>query len=524
MTLISPAESPPLTALAEAGAALNAVVGKVREQVHIVATGDGGVGAVTGDPGGLRVLGTLPALFPEWLGDRSFNETHGTRFAYIAGEMANGIATTELVIAMGRAEMLGFFGAAGLSLPRVEQAVRTIRKALPGRTNWGVNLIHAPQHPEWEQSMVDLLLRERVRAVSVSAFMDLTPTVVQLAATGLRLDDTGRVVRGTHLFAKVSRPEVAEKFMCPASWAILDALRSAGAITAEEAELASRIPVAEDITVEADSGGHTDNRPLVALLPRMLALRDAVATRHGHTIRIGAAGGLGTPHGVAAAFAAGAAYVVTGSVNQTCVEAGISADAKALLAQADVADVIMAPASDMFELGVKVQVLRRGTMFGPRANQLYQIYRDHESIETIPQLEQEKLERNILGAKIADIWAETRCYWQERDPAEVARAEVEPKHRMALVFRWYLGKSSWWAIEGEESRRTDYQLWSGPATGAFNHWVAGSFLADPAHREAVQVARNLLEGAAVLTRAHQLRTCGVPVPSTSFSFAPRRLV
>jgi hypothetical protein len=35
-------------------------------------------------------------------------------------------------------------------------------------------------------------------------------------------------------------------------------------ITQAEADLAARVPVAEDITVEADSGGHTDNQLLVA--------------------------------------------------------------------------------------------------------------------------------------------------------------------------------------------------------------------------------------------------------------------
>ena len=39
------------------------------------------------------------------------------------------------------------------------------------------------------------------------------------------------------------------------------------------------------------------------------------------------------------------------------VESGLSDDGKEMLAEADIADVTMAPAADMFELGVKVQVL-----------------------------------------------------------------------------------------------------------------------------------------------------------------------
>lgn len=65
------------------------------------------------------LLAVLPPVYPEWLGCRSFCEAHGVRFAYVSGAMANGIATTQLVIAMAKAGCLGFFGAAGLSLERV---------------------------------------------------------------------------------------------------------------------------------------------------------------------------------------------------------------------------------------------------------------------------------------------------------------------------------------------------------------------------------------------------------------------
>jgi PfaD family protein len=407
----------------------------------------------------------------------------------------------------------------------VQKAVRTLSAWLPERGNWGVNLIHNPLNPRQEEALVDLLLSHRVPAVSVSAFMDLSPTVLRLAASGLREDHRGRVIRRTQIVAKVSRPELAEKFLCPPPADMLAGLRAAGRITEDEARLAARIPVASDLTVEADSGGHTDNRPLTSLLPRIIELRarrdDLVEPEY--ATRIGAAGGLGTPLGVAAAYAAGAAYVLTGSVNQTCVEAGISSDAKELLAQADVADTMMASSSDMFELGVRVQVLRRGTMFGARSNQLYQTYLDHDSLDEIPPQLRQRLERTILRATFDEIWDETRQYWQVRDPAILVRAEADPKARMALVFRWYVGRASRWAIEGEVPRRSDYQLWCGPALGAFNHWVAGSFLAHPVNRSVVQVARNLLEGAAVLTRTHQLRTYGVPVPSQAFRFAPRRL-
>jgi hypothetical protein len=69
----------------------------------------------------------------------------------------------------------------------------------------------------------------------------------------------------------------------------------------------------------------------------------------------------------------------------------------------------------------------------------------------------------------------------------------------------------------------DYQIWCGPAMGAFNRWVRGSFLAQLEHRTVVQVALNLLEGAAAFTRAQQLRSIGLPVPDTAFQYSPRFL-
>ncbi|MEV4436226.1 PfaD family polyunsaturated fatty acid/polyketide biosynthesis protein [Streptomyces sp. NPDC049585] len=508
------------------------LVSRIREPARLLAVPAGGVGvAVDGSPEpdgtgeGLPLLGTLPPLYPEWLGDRSFNERHGTRFPYIAGEMANGIATTHMVAALADAGMLGFFGAAGLGPERVEAAVRDLAARLGERPNWGVNLIHSPAEPALENRVADLLVHHRVPAVSASAFMTLTPAVVRVAAAGLHRDAHGRVVRRTRILAKVSRPETAEAFLSPAPGELLQPLVAEGRLTAAEAELAARVPVAEDVTVEADSGGHTDNRPLTALLPAVLALRERLARAHGYDrpVRIGAAGGLGTPAAVAAAFALGAAYVVTGSVNQSAVESGLSDDAKAMLAQADVTDVAMAPAADMFELGVRLQVLRRGTLFASRAAQLYELYRDHTSWEDVPAQRRATVEQDILRAPFATVWEETRRFWQQRDPAQAARAESDPHHRMALVFRWYLGKSSRWAIEGRTERRADYQIWCGPAMGAFNRWTAHGFLADPARRTVVQIARNLLEGAAVLTRAHQLRSYGVPVPDAAFAYPPRPL-
>ncbi len=506
----------------------------IRETAFVVldpATGRQGVVAggtlVAGDaPGAWPVTAVLPPMYPEWLGDRSFTEAHGTRFAYVTGAMANGIATTHLVAEMARNGCLGFFGAAGLSLDRIDAAISELITTLgQDGAPWGCNLIHSPNEPALEAAAADLYIARGVRKISAAAYMSLTPAVVRYAYSGIHLDASGVVHRPNMVFATVSRPEVARRFMNPAPTAMLDSLVATGLLTAEEASLGASLPVAEDITIESDSGGHTDNRPLLPLFAAIQAVRDEVAAAHGYSrpLRLGAAGGIGTPQAVAAAFALGASYVQTGSVNQGCVESGLAADGKLMLAQADIADIAMAPAADMFELGVELQVLKRGTMFAPRAKKLYELYRTYPTLESIPLDETRELEKNVLGMTVDECWATTAAFWMDRDPDQVAKAEADPRHKMALTFRSYLGLSSRWSIDGHEARRMDYQIWCGPAMGAFNAWTAGTFLATPENRTVAQVAKNLMEGAAVLTRAHQLRTYGVAVPPEAFNYRPRPL-
>ncbi len=516
--------------------ALVAAASRFRERVHVLRdrqTGRVGASFDEDAPWAFApthgLLVTLPPLYPEWLGSREFVETHGVRFPYAAGAMAHGIASRPLVVALARAEMLAFFGAAGLAPADVEENVVGIQGDLERggglAPSWGSDLIHAPHDPSIEEALVDLYLARNVSRVSASAFMRLTPAVVRYAYSGLALRPDGSIHRPHLLFAKLSRSETAQFFMSPAPAEMVSALVARGALTASEAEIGARVAVAEDITFEADSGGHTDNRPLTAVLPTLLALRDEIQERHGYTrpVRVGAAGGIGTPGAVAAAFALGAAYVMTGSVNQSTIEAGTSDLTKSMLATAEPTDVAMAPSPDMFEMGVKVQVLKRGTLFASRAGLLRDLYRAHESLDDLPKESVARIEKEIFQRSLADVWDETRRFFASRAPREVERAEKDPKHKMALVFRWYVGLGSHWAISGVQERKMDFQIWCGPAMGAFNRWARGSFLADLAHRSAVQVALNLLEGAAVVTRAQQMRSFGLPVPETAFRYVPRYL-
>jgi trans-AT polyketide synthase/acyltransferase/oxidoreductase domain-containing protein len=465
-----------------------------------------------------------PPLDPEDLGDPQFKDKHNLRYAYIVGAMANGITSVKMVEKAGNAGWVGFFGAAGLALDQIESAIDRLQQNLKN-IPFGFNLIHSPNDPELEAAVVRLYLQRGIKLVSTSAYLDLTLPLVYYRVKGIHRDARGEIICPNKVIAKVSRVEVAAKYFSPPPQKLLAQLLDKNMITRAEAELAGMIPMADDLTAEADSGGHTDNRPAISLLPTMIALRDELAEKYTYKNPpcVGLGGGISTPHSAAAAFAMGAAYILTGSVNQSCVEAGTSETVRHMLADAGQADVTMAPAADMFEMGVKVQVLKRGTMFPLRAAKLYDLYSTYDRFESISEKQRNMLERDFFRCGFQEEWEQTKAYFTHHDPKQIERAEKDPKHKMALVFRSYLGQSSNWANSGDPSRKIDYQIWCGPAMGAFNQWVKGSFLQPPENRNTVTVAMNLLYGAAVLTRVNWLKNQGAVLPAGMDSFSPMPL-
>jgi trans-AT polyketide synthase, acyltransferase and oxidoreductase domains len=471
-----------------------------------------------------RCLGLLPQMTPEHLGDSAFKNAHGTRYAYMAGAMANGIASVNLVVALGKAGFLGSFGSGGLRFEQIEEAIISIKSELPNGP-FAVNLLHQIGRQEIEFALVDLFLKHSVGTIEASAFLNVTPSLVYYRLKGLKKDNKGIAIPQNKIIAKISRQEVALQYMQPPDKKIIAALLEKELITKEEAELSQLIPVAHDITVEADSGGHTDNRPLISLLPGIISIRDEIHARfhYNEKIRIGAGGGIGTPVSALAALNMGAAYIVTGSINQACRESGTSDYVRNVLRQAEMADVMMAPCADMFELGAKVQVLKRGSFFPLNAQKLYELYRSYSSIEELPLEEREHLEKKIFKIPIADVWNEVIVYFSKVDTQQIERAKKDPQYRMSLIFRWYLGNSSRWAITGDPSRTMDMQIWCGQSMGAFNTWVKGTPFEDYQKRKVADIAEYIMRGAAYYYRINYLKNLGIFLPQGIEAFAERRV-
>ena len=434
-------------------------------------------------------------LTAEDFGDPEFKRTYGLRYALYGGAMANGIASADMAIALGKAGCMGSYGSGGQRLEVVAREIDKMKAAL-GDKPFLVNML-SNRNADMEMQLAQLLIDKEVLGVEASAFIVPSEALVYFRVKGIR-EEEGKIVIPHKIIAKVSREEVLEKFVSPPADDLVASLLEAGRITAEEAILARQIPMADDITAEADSGGHTDGRPLVSMLPALIALANRKQAEFGYRqkVRVGAGGGIGTGLSCLGAFEMGAAYVVTGSVNQGCVESGTSDYVKEILAETAMADVTMAPCADMFEVGAKVEVIKKKTMYAQNAQKLYEYYVKYPGFQDIPAADRDRIEKKILKDSFENIWKGTREYFLRVDPSKVPQAEKNPRMKMALVFRWYLGSSSRWAVQGDMSRKFDMQIWCGQSMGAFNLWVKGTPMEKPENRHVGQVAMLLLKSCA----------------------------
>ncbi len=291
--------------------------------------------------------------------------------------------------------------------------------------------------------------------------------------------------------------------MSPAPERVVKLLLKKGAVTPEQAEMTKEVPMANEICVEADSAGHTDMGMPTVLLPSMQSLRKRVMEKYAYRepIFMGLAGGIGAPQSALAAFIMGADFILTGSINQCTVESGASDAVKDMLQDINVQDTDYAPAGDMFEMGARVQVLRRGVFFPARANKLFQLYTQFDSLDRIPEKTRRQIQDRYFRRSFDDIWNERKEYLTKQGRnGEIEKAEKNPKQKMASIFRWYFGYSTKLAMDGDPDNTIDYQVHTGPALGAFNQWIKGTDLEKWQNRHVDRIAVRLLEGTVELLK------------------------
>ncbi|QQZ64658.1 ACP S-malonyltransferase (plasmid) [Paenibacillus sonchi] len=449
----------------------------------------------------------IPGITAADLGDAGFIRDYRLKAAYYAGGMHHGISSVEMTARLSKAGYMGFLGTKGLGIPQIADMIQSLQLKLNGKYTYGVNVVHDPFDLKKEEAIVDLLLHNRVKVLEAASFIGITRSLVLYRAAGLSRKTDGSITAGNKLIAKVSRPEVADAFMSPAPEPLLQKLTQDNSITGEQADQLRNMPMADDICVLADSGGPTDHGSAWVLLPVIRKLRDELMSKYGYArrIRVGSGGGIGVPEASAAAFMMGADFVMTGSINQCTVEAETSDAVKDLLQRMNVQDVTSVPQGDLFHIGAQAQVLKRGLFFPARANKLYELYRLYDSLEDMDNKDKSMVQERYFKRSFEEIYHELKLSCTNE---ELMKAERDPKYKMALVFKWYFDRSDRLARSGSSENKVDYQIYCGPAMGAFNRWVKDTDLEDWRRRHVDQIADKLMKATADWMNEHVRRLGG----------------
>ncbi|MBV9992188.1 MAG: ACP S-malonyltransferase [Alphaproteobacteria bacterium] len=416
-------------------------------------------------------------------GSADFVKAYGLHHAYMAS--GDGFMGRDAVVRLADAGLLGMLGSDGRRPSALEADLDFVRANARNGAAFGVSLRASPQHLE---DTIALLSRKGVDLVEVLDAAEIAPALVRYRLQGLTPDGPrNRIV------ARASRPDIAELFASPPPAEIVARLLARGEIASAQARLAQTIPMADDIVADAGSAIFAGAAPLTVLLPCFVRLRDAFRSRHGYRrpVRIGAAGGIGTPEAVAATFVLGADFVATGSINQCTLEAATSDVVKDALQTLDVHEIALAPAEDGFEGGARVLTMAKGVFFPGRANRLHEIWRAHADWSAVDRADQRQIEEKYLRRDFDDVAAEL---------ASKGLAVENPKARMAEVFKTYLNLSRRWAFAGAADRRLDFQVRTGPALGAFNRWARTGERGSWRNRHVDDIGVLLMRGAERLLR------------------------
>ena len=336
--------------------------------------------------------------------------------------------------------MLGFFGAAGLS-PKPSEAADPLCDEIPGLA------VRLQPHPQPRTSrpraaVVDLFLRARRppgRGVGVPR-PDAAASCATASPASRRRG--GGIVPPNRIIAKVSRVEVAPKFLCARPRG-----RCSGAARGR-----AKSRRASGARAPAADGGRRHRRGRLGRPHRQPAARrllpDAPApcatscsrsTATPSRSRVGAAGGIATPRGGRRVRdGRGLRRHRLGQPGVPSNRARPTPCARCSPRRGRPTST-MAPAADMFEMGVKVQVLKRGTMFPMRAAQALRAVPDVTPASTrFPPPTRPGLEKQIFRATLDERWEETAPFFAgatRPDRAGRRRAEAQDGAGVPLVSR-----------------------------------------------------------------------------------------
>ncbi len=416
---------------------------------------------------------TAPAMVSApALGSRDFSRRFGCQYSYVLGSIGRAISSADLVVKAANAGFLTYFGAAHTSIENIQHAINDIQSNIGANKSYGVNLHANLLNPDAEDALVDLLLENKIKHAEATGFFDITPALVRYRLQGIEQGSTNSIL------AKAESITQAIKFLQPAPDAILTQLLNDGSITTAQAQLARSLPMADAIAFQGD----------IALLAELLSLRNQYGVP-AQQVFIGSAKEIGSPQSIASAFINGAEFVLADTIQQCTVESGLHNQAKTLLQNASIADIKTAPCTELFEFGRTISVLNKGSLFANKAKRLYELWKDHKTLENL------STEQHVA---LAEYFPEGIEYAIERSSStrqllnstQTNVASSDSARVWTQLVKYYLQ-----AATNQNDTRPDWCITCGPDIGTLNNWLNKEKLVPWQERHIDQLALQLLSAA-----------------------------
>ncbi|WP_144558024.1 ACP S-malonyltransferase [Shouchella miscanthi] len=420
------------------------------------------------------------------MGDQKFCEDYNVVYPYVAGSMQKGISSPQLVSRMSQNGFLSFLGTASLKINEIEDIILDTKRLLRDGQSFGCNLSANLHNPQKENEIIEIFLKYNINSIEASGFWAISSSLIKFRAKGLHRSESGKVIAKNKILVKLSRCETAVEFMSEIPQSLIDPLLKKGEITFDEAKMLEEVPIVDDICVMGDSGGESSLANLSLLLPTIVKLRNEASKENifDRRIRIGAGGGIGTPEAASIAFILGADFVLTGSINQCTVEAKTSDLVKDILQNIDLHDLSYVPSANDLEVRGQTQVVKKGMFFPARANKLHDLLKQYKKVSEIDFKTKELIEERYLNEKIINII--------QTNEHQSSSSRRTPKSQIQEVLKFYLKNTVQLAIKGEASQKVNFNIYCGPALGAFNRWIKGTELENWRNRNIDVIAKKLI--------------------------------
>ncbi|MCO4784209.1 MAG: 1-acyl-sn-glycerol-3-phosphate acyltransferase [Candidatus Cloacimonetes bacterium] len=404
---------------------------------------------------------------PKHLGSTGFKKLFGLDYAYFVSGLPSYTHGRGMLQNLFENGMLGFFNLDGLTFNEKEESLNMLNQH---DFRFGVEIHLDDFDEEEDKKLITLLMAQNIKYLLVKSCSKISEPLIRFKSK-----------EGNLLIAKVSHPD-----QCVAL--------SSG-----------KKDVFSAFLIDGSFVSSQDTRSILSLMPSIKSLLNE------KNIYLGVTGDLGTPDALAAAFAMGADFVSTSSINLLSNDVSGADSYKECIKKVRFQDVSLVSSFESFESGAKTRALNFGTRFVAVSTKIGSWFFERRSIDTLEDSEVKYLEEKVFGSSITQTLLDAKAFFEFRNPSLIEAASNNSRISLAMLIRYYLEMGHLWAIEGNDNKKIDYNIKCGLDLASFNQWRQGTIFEDDQKLSVVQIALNLMMGAQFEARKQFLKSQGIEI-------------